>query len=182
LPWLATRRLFLIYINVLFEFITMMIIRSLLFGSYTCLWFDFGFHALSNNPIVYNPMIWQALGISAILAPLQQNTSLRIMATNDKQSNHAKALRKVLATLDVQHNTMENEAYAIYLELTTPPEKGVKPMGVDTPLVDDHGGYPRGDIDVYQAKKSLRNCFWVLQTDHKEVSGKIKPSCCNWQH
>jgi hypothetical protein len=60
---------------------------------------------------------------------------------------------------------MENEADAIYLELTSPPGEGVEPMGVDTPLVDPEG-YPRGDIDVYRAR-TLRSRFRVLQTDHK---------------
>lgn len=76
-------------------------------------------------------------------------------------------LRKTLATLDVQRKAVEHEADAIYLELTTPPEQGVEPMGVDTPLVDSDG-YPRGDIDVYRAR-SLRNRFHVLQTDHKQL-------------
>jgi 26S proteasome non-ATPase regulatory subunit 9 len=103
---------------------------------------------------------------------MQKNTSLRIMATDDKRSDDEKALRKVLATMDVQRKAMENEADAIYLELTTPPEEGLEPMGVDTPLVDNEG-YPRGDIDVYRAR-TLRNRFRVLQTDHREISGKIE--------
>lgn len=81
------------------------------------------------------------------------------------------ALRKTLATLDVQRAALEHEADAIYLELTTPPEEGVDPMGVDTPLVD-RDGYPRGDVDVYRAR-SLRNRFKVLQTDHKQLVGTI---------
>lgn len=92
--------------------------------------------------------------------------------TNEKQEDEEMALRKVLATLDVQRKAMENEADAIYSELTTPPEEGVEPMGVDTPLVDDDG-YPRGDVDVYRAR-TLRNRFHVLQTDHKEISQKVE--------
>jgi 26S proteasome non-ATPase regulatory subunit 9 len=60
---------------------------------------------------------------------------------------------------------MENEADAIYLELTSPPSNDIEPMGIDTPLVDPEG-YPRADIDVYRAR-TLRNRFHVLQTDHK---------------
>jgi len=74
--------------------------------------------------------------------------------------------------LDVQRKAMENEADGIYLELTSPPNEGVEPMGVDTPLVDQ-GGYPRNDIDVYRAR-TLRNRFRVLQTDHKEIVEKIE--------
>jgi hypothetical protein len=82
------------------------------------------------------------------------------------------ALRKVLGTLDVQRKAMENEADVIYLELTTSPEDGIEPMGVDTPLVDPEG-YPRADIDVYRAR-TLRNRFRILQTDHKEISQKLE--------
>ena len=88
------------------------------------------------------------------------------------QSEEEAALRKVLATLDVQRKAMENEADAIYLELTTPPEEGIEPIGVETPLVDS-GGYPRADIDVYRAR-TLRNRFRILQTDHKEMAQKIE--------
>jgi Nas2 N_terminal domain len=96
------------------------------------------------------------------------------MATTptNQQSDEEAVLRKVLATLDVQRKAMENEADAIYLELTTPPEDGIEPMGVDTPLVDPEG-YPRGDIDVYRAR-TLRSRFRILQTDHKETSQRIE--------
>ncbi|KAG7347511.1 hypothetical protein IV203_016216 [Nitzschia inconspicua] len=98
------------------------------------------------------------------------------MNNNSSQRNNQRdeesALRKVLASLDVQRKAMENEADAIYLELSTPPEEGIEPMGVDTPLVDADG-YPRGDIDVYRAR-TLRNRFRILQTDHKEITQKIE--------
>jgi 26S proteasome regulatory subunit N4 len=90
---------------------------------------------------------------------------------NHNQSDEEGALRKVLATLDVQRKAMENEADVIYLELTTPPDDGIEPMGVDTALVDPEG-YPRADIDVYRAR-TLRNRFRILQTDHKEISQKM---------
>jgi 26S proteasome non-ATPase regulatory subunit 9 len=82
------------------------------------------------------------------------------------------ALRKMLASLDVQRKAMEHEADAIFLELTSPPSEGVEPMGMDTPLVDREG-YPRADIDVYRAR-TQRNRFRVLKTDHKEIEGKIE--------
>ena len=81
-------------------------------------------------------------------------------------------LRKMLASLDVQRKSMELEADAIFMELTSPPSEGVEPMGIDTPLVDDEG-YPRGDIDVYRAR-SQRNRFQILKNDHKEIEGKIE--------
>mmetsp|Transcript_18031 Transcript_18031/g.44549 ORF Transcript_18031/g.44549 Transcript_18031/m.44549 type:complete len:308 (+) Transcript_18031:162-1085(+) len=82
-----------------------------------------------------------------------------------------KALRKSLATLDVQKKSMELEADAVVSELTTSPAEGVEPMGIDTPLVDNEG-YPRGDIDVYRAR-TLRQRFYILKTDHKAISQKI---------
>jgi hypothetical protein len=90
---------------------------------------------------------------------------------NDKEEEE-EALRKMLATLDVQRKAMENEADAIYLELTTPLPDGVEPMGINTPLVDQEG-YPRGDIDVYRAR-SLRNRFRIIQTDHKVHSAQVE--------
>lgn len=80
-------------------------------------------------------------------------------------------LRKTLARLDIQRKSMEHEADAIYLELTTPPSEDVEPMGIDTPLIDPEG-YPRGDIDLYRAR-SLRQRFQVLKTDHKLMEGEI---------
>ena len=80
-------------------------------------------------------------------------------------------LRKSLAALDVKRKSMEHEADAIFMELTTPPSEGVEPMGIDTPLVDQDG-YPRADIDVYRAR-TLRGRFRVLQTDHKTIEKQI---------
>lgn len=82
------------------------------------------------------------------------------------------ALRKMLASLDVQRKAMELEADAIISELTSSPSEGVEPIGLDTPLVDKEG-YPRADIDVYRAR-AQRNRFRVLKTDHKEIEGKIE--------
>lgn len=91
----------------------------------------------------------------------------------DKENNDAETLlRKELAKLDVQRKSMEHEADAIFLELTTPPAEGVEPMGIDTPLVD-RDGYPRGDIDIYRTR-TLRRRFRELKTDHKGISHKIE--------
>ena len=83
-----------------------------------------------------------------------------------------KSIRKSLAGLDVQRKALETESQAIYLELTTPPAEGIKPMGVDDPLVDQDG-FPRGDIDIYRAR-TLRQRFHVIQTDHKELLRRIE--------
>lgn len=90
----------------------------------------------------------------------------------ENKDNEETMLRKTLASLDVQRNAIQIEADAIIAELMTPPEEGVEPMGLDTPLIDE-GGYPRGDIDVYRTR-SQRNRFRVLKTDHKEIEGKIE--------
>jgi 26S proteasome non-ATPase regulatory subunit 9 len=81
-------------------------------------------------------------------------------------------IRKELTKLDVKKKTIEHEADAIFLELTTPPGEGVEPMGIDTPLVDQDG-YPRGDLDIYRCR-TLRRRFRELKTDHKEISNKIE--------
>jgi len=81
-------------------------------------------------------------------------------------------LRQELTKLDVKKKTIEHEADAIYLELTTPSEEGIQPMGIDTPLVDQDG-YPRADIDIYRTR-ILRRRFRELKTDHKEVTQKIE--------
>lgn len=81
-------------------------------------------------------------------------------------------LRDELTKLDVKKKTMEHEADAIFLELTTPPGEGITPMGIDTPLVDQDG-YPRGDIDLYRCR-TLRRRFRELKTDHQEISSTIE--------
>ena len=81
-------------------------------------------------------------------------------------------LRKMLAALDVQRKSVQLEADAIILELTTPPAEGIPPMGLDTPLVD-RDGYPRGDIDIYRAR-TQRHRFHELKTDHKELERKVE--------
>eukprot|EP00934_Nitzschia_sp_Nitz4_P009166 Nitzschia sp. Nitz4//scaffold32_size149145//9025//10039//NITZ4_002862-RA/size149145-augustus-gene-0.47-mRNA-1//-1//CDS//3329548018//9156//frame0 len=93
-------------------------------------------------------------------------------AASDSASDEVTLLRKALASLSVKRKAIEQEADAIFLELTTPPSEGVEPMGIDTPLVDSDG-YPRGDIDVYRAR-TLRQRFQVLKTDHKQRTQKME--------
>lgn len=82
------------------------------------------------------------------------------------------ALRQQLTKLDLKRKSIEHEADAIFLELTTPPDEGVEPMGIDTPLVDQDG-YPRGDIDIYRTR-TLRRQFRTLKTDHKDITAQIE--------
>ena len=95
-----------------------------------------------------------------------------MFSQTEKENNEETMLRKELAKLDVQRKSMEHEVDAIFLELTTPPDEGVEPMGIDTPLVDQDG-YPRGDIDLYRTR-TMRRRFRELKTDHKEISKKIE--------
>jgi hypothetical protein len=75
--------------------------------------------------------------------------------------------RKSIGSLDMRRKALESESQALYLELTTPPEENIPPMGIDTPLVDADG-YPRGDVDIYRAR-TLRQRFQIIQTDHREL-------------
>ena len=75
--------------------------------------------------------------------------------------------RKSIGSLDIQRKSLETEADAIFLELTSPPGEGIPPMGLDDPLVDKDG-YPRGDIDIYRAR-TLRQRYHIIQNDHKEL-------------
>lgn len=87
-------------------------------------------------------------------------------------SEEIQALKKSLGQLDVQRKSLEMEAEGIISELTSKPENGGEPMGIDTPLVDQDG-YPRGDIDVYRARE-LRRRLAVIRTDRKELMSKIE--------
>lgn len=83
-------------------------------------------------------------------------------------------MKKSLGRLDVQRKSLEMEAEAIISELTSEPEGGGRPMGVDTPLVDQDG-YPRGDVDVYRAR-DLRHRLAVIKTDHKGLTTQVETS------
>ena len=89
-----------------------------------------------------------------------------------RMSEEVTALRKSLGQLDVQRQSLEMEAEAIVSELTSKPENGGEPMGIDTPLVDREG-YPRADIDLYRTR-DLRHRLAVIRTDHKDLMKKIE--------
>lgn len=76
--------------------------------------------------------------------------------------------------LDAQRKSLDIESEAIISELTSPPESGGPPMGIDTPLVDQDG-YPRGDVDVYRAR-DLRHRLAVIKTDHKLLTTQVESS------
>ena len=104
---------------------------------------------------------------------MMQSLPNQMMTQENNPTNSVEAtLRQELTKLDVKRKNMEHEADAILLELTTPPEEGVEPMGMDTPLVDQDG-YPRGDIDIYRTR-TMRRRFRTLKTDHKEISSEIE--------
>jgi hypothetical protein len=96
-----------------------------------------------------------------------------IISASENENGDAEemTLRKELTRLDIQRKSMEQEADVIVLELTTPPEEGVEPMGIDTPLIDKDG-YPRGDVDILRAR-TLRQRFQILKNDHKAIEQNI---------
>jgi 26S proteasome non-ATPase regulatory subunit 9 len=94
-----------------------------------------------------------------------------IINASENGNSEEMVLRKELARIDIQRRSMEHEADAIVLELTTPPEEGVEPMGMDTPLIDVDG-YPRGDVDILRAR-TLRQRFQILKNDHKAIEQNI---------
>lgn len=83
--------------------------------------------------------------------------------------------------LDTKRRSLEAEAQTITDELTHPiiDEHGnqSKPMGVDTPLVDEEG-YPRSDIDIYRAR-DLRKRLSQIRYDHKTVMKQIEDQLIN---
>jgi 26S proteasome non-ATPase regulatory subunit 9 len=81
------------------------------------------------------------------------------------------AYRNSIKTMGEKHRALETEAQGIISELTTEPEPGIPPMGINTPLADGDG-YPRGDIDMYRAR-SLRGRLAVIKTDDKELMKQI---------
>ena len=83
--------------------------------------------------------------------------------------------------LDTKRRSLEAEAQAITDELTQPivDEHGnrSRPMGLDTPLVDEEG-YPRSDIDIYRAR-DLRKRLNQIRYDHKAVMKQIEDQLIN---
>ena len=75
--------------------------------------------------------------------------------------------------LDQKRKTIEEEAKAITDELLS----GTKPIGINTPLVDEEG-YPRSDIDIYRAR-DLRKRLNQLNYDHKEIMKQIETHVLN---
>jgi 26S proteasome non-ATPase regulatory subunit 9 len=83
-------------------------------------------------------------------------------------------LKQSLNSLNVQRQSLEQEAAAITSELTSvdPANPTVPPPGIDTPLVDSEG-YPRNDIDVYRVR-SLRGRLAHIRTDHTNIMTEIE--------
>ncbi len=94
---------------------------------------------------------------------------------NPTSENKSSSSQSVI-DLDNTRKALEEEAQAISDELTQPTIDNdgnkTKPMGVDTPLVDDEG-YPRSDIDIYRAR-GLRKRLNEIRQDHKLIMRKIE--------
>ena len=58
------------------------------------------------------------------------------------------------------------------LTLTSSPGPGIKPIGINSPLVDAEG-YPQEDIDLYHAT-DLRKRLGILQVGQKTIMGRIE--------
>ncbi|KAL7488963.1 hypothetical protein ACHAW6_014551 [Cyclotella cf. meneghiniana] len=80
--------------------------------------------------------------------------------------------RRELLALDTQKKSLESEAEAIVAELTAELPDGGRPIGINTPLVDEEG-FPRADIDIYRAR-TLRKRFIEIQNDHKDLVKRIE--------
>ena len=81
-------------------------------------------------------------------------------------------MNKLLQELIAQRDALEIEAEAIGNELTSVGVNGEPPIGLKTPLVDAEG-FPRGDIDVYNARQK-RHRLSVINTDHKLLMQRIE--------
>jgi len=81
-----------------------------------------------------------------------------------------------LSDLNTKRQALEIEAKTISDELTQPcidkDGKRTKPIGINTPLVDEEG-YPRNDIDIYRAR-DLRKRLSEIQYDHKLIMKQIE--------
>lgn len=81
-----------------------------------------------------------------------------------------KQIKDSIQRLNVQRQSLEQEADAIVSELTD--RTNGEPMGIDTPLTDAEG-FPRADIDVYRAR-TLRGRLNAIRTDHKALMKSIE--------
>ena len=77
-----------------------------------------------------------------------------------------------LKQLMAQREALELEAEAIVAELTSPGPNGEPPVGIKDPLVDKEG-FPRGDIDIYNARQK-RSRLSSINVDHREVMKRIE--------
>ena len=85
-----------------------------------------------------------------------------------------------IKSLDNKRRQLEDKCTIIIQELTSPPGPGIKPIGIDTPLVDSVG-YPRGDIDLYHAR-NMRKKLAELQFDHKTIMKRIEQGLVSFGH
>jgi 26S proteasome non-ATPase regulatory subunit 9 len=81
-------------------------------------------------------------------------------------------MNRILNQLIAQRDALEIEADAIASELRSPGPNGEPATGIKTPLVDVEG-YPRGDIDIYNARLK-RNRLGAINYDHKILMKRIE--------
>ena len=81
-------------------------------------------------------------------------------------------MNSTLKQLLAQREALEIEADAIVAELTSPGPNGEPPIGIKDLLIDKEG-FPRGDIDIYNARRK-RARLSTINLDHKEVMRRIE--------
>ena len=119
-----------------------------------------------------------------MIPPTTNTTTTSSSSTSNNNNNNNNKQSSILLELDTKRQNLELEAQAITHELTQPTicnnnnnnDDGnitiTKPMGIDTPLVDDEG-YPRNDIDIYRAR-GLRKRLNEIKFDYKEIMKEIE--------
>jgi 26S proteasome non-ATPase regulatory subunit 9 len=81
-------------------------------------------------------------------------------------------LREAVKLLMAQRDALEAEADAIHSELTSPGPNSEPPAGLKTSFIDNEG-FPRGDIDIINAKNKRRRLA-EINTDHKDIMRRIE--------
>ena len=91
----------------------------------------------------------------------------------DQENNsNLEKLREQLNNLLLQRDVLEIEADALHSELTSPGLNGEPPIGINDSLIDAEG-FPRGDIDIYNARNKRRRLS-EINTDHKLLMKQIE--------
>lgn len=89
-------------------------------------------------------------------------------------AENIRQLRETVTLLMAQREALEAEADAIHSELTSPGPNGEPPAGLKTSFVDAEG-FPRADIDIFNAKNKRRRLA-EINTDYKALMKQIEQS------